>query len=404
MKLAVVKPDYNIYGGFEVVVDKIIHGLQDIGYTVDYIKVDMTKPRYSLDSLNIPPDIYYQNQEFFRYILSIQEFEKLDLSLYDIVITTQPPSFAINHRNVICLFYHHIKIYYDLYEVYLECGFEQKSIHERAKNIIREIDNYYITNNKYYLAGSKHVASRLIKYNNIDINNISIFTAGIDDDFYNYNGPINYEYPVCVGRHEFPKRPELFIKAMKHIKETKGRLIGQGGRTEDLKKIDKYLSLIKESSLNNIDGEYLWKKVMFNLQSLLEENKSYGSTNTNVIFTGRVSKKQLIKEYANALCVVCPSYEEDYGLTAIEAMAFRKPVIACKDGGGYLEFIKDGKNGFIVEPTGEAIAEKIKYLKDNPDKLREMGQNAFEFSRKYSWDNAIKSLNNAIQRFIRRKN
>jgi glycosyltransferase involved in cell wall biosynthesis len=191
---------------------------------------------------------------------------------------------------------------------------------------------------------------------------------------------------------------------MKHIKETKGRLIGQGGRTEDLKKIDKYLSLIKESSLNNIDGEYLWKKVMFNLQSLLEENKSYGSTNTNVIFTGRVSKKQLIKEYANALCVVCPSYEEDYGLTAIEAMAFRKPVIACKDGGGYLEFIKDGKNGFIVEPTGEAIAEKIKYLKDNPDKLREMGQNAFEFSRKYSWDNAIKSLNNAIQRFIRRKN
>ena len=39
------------------------------------------------------------------------------LNNYDLVISTQPPSFAIKHSNIMVLFYHHLKIYYDLYDV-----------------------------------------------------------------------------------------------------------------------------------------------------------------------------------------------------------------------------------------------------------------------------------------------
>lgn len=396
MKIAVVKPDYKIVGGFEIVLDRIIRGFKKYGHTVDYVKVDMTKPKFSLEGLDIPKEIYYQNQEFFRYALSIRTFEKLDLSDYDIVLSTQPPSFAVKHKKVAVLFYHHIKIYYDLFDVYIECGLEQKKIHEKATEIIREIDNGYITNDKYYIAGSRHVANRIKKFNKIQDDKIYTFAAGINEEFYNYKGKIDYNTPICVGRHEFPKRPELFLHAMKHVKDLKGKVIGQGGKTEDLKKIDKYLTYIHKNKFEDIEDEYIWKKLAFNLNSIDTKGIDFKNVESNVIFTGRVTQSQLINEYANALCVVCPSYEEDYGLTAIEAMAFHKPVIACKDSGGYLEFIQHGKNGFIVEPTGEAIAEAINYLRDHPDKLREMGKNAYEFSRAYSWENAIELLNKYI--------
>lgn len=393
MRIAIVKPDYKIIGGFEIVLDKIIQGLKNESYQVDYIKVDMTNQEKSIGNIKIPEKVYNENQEFFRYVISIDKFRKLDLKSYDLVIATQPPSFAVNHNNVVCLFYHHHKIYYDLYDVFMEINEKNRLINEKAMTIIRDIDSLYLDEDKIYLAGSKHIANRLEKFNGIKKNKF-VFEAGIDDAYYNYTGPINYNSPICVGRHEFPKRPELFIHAMKHLEGIEGYLIGTGGQTNSLIKLDKYLTHLHYMN-RDIDDEYLWKKLKID-----NIRESYKSEITNVRFMGRLSKESLIEEYANALCVVCPAYEEDYGLTAIEAMAFQKPVIACDDGGGYTEFIKDGYNGFVVHPTGEAIAEKIKYLKANPEILYSMGKNAYEFSRKYSWKNSIKSFNTIITNAI----
>lgn len=391
MKIALVKPDYKIRGGFEVVLDRIIDGLKQYGYHSDFINVDMTKPRYHLEGLDIPPDVYHAHEEFFRYTTSIEAFSQLDLQEYDLVLTAQPPSFAVNHPKVVMLFYHHLKIYYDLYEVYSKTGQNSSVDHELTKDLIREIDGYFLTDDKYYIAGSNHIANRLRKYNGIS-KNLYTFAAGIDDDYYNYNGPVSFEEPICVGRHEFPKRPELFLHAMKHVKGLRGKVIGEGGKTDDLKRIDQYLSNLHGKN-QEISDELLWQSIMFDLSKVDTSRRSP----SKVIFTGRLSHKELIEAYASALCVVCPAYEEDYGLTAIEAMAFRKPVIVCKDGGGLAEFIEDGCNGFIVEPTGEAIAEAIQRLKDDPALLKKMSDNAYEFSRKYSWDNAIKNLNEILQ-------
>jgi hypothetical protein len=104
MKIALVKPDYKITGGFEIVVDRIIRGLEENGHQVDTVKVDMTVNRTRLGNINIPPEVYHANQEFFRYVTSIEEFEKLDLSGYDIALTTQPPSYAVQHDKVVPCF------------------------------------------------------------------------------------------------------------------------------------------------------------------------------------------------------------------------------------------------------------------------------------------------------------
>lgn len=392
MKIAIVKPDYRIVGGFEIVVDRIIKGLKDYGHNVDLIKVDMLKKRFNIGNITIQESIYNKNEEFFRYAGAIQEFEKLDLDNYDVVIATQPPSYAVKHPKTVVLFYHHLKIYYDLHDVYVKTLSKDEELDAKTKDIVREIDSKYITNEKYYLAGSKHVAKRLMNFNKIDEKNIDIFEAGINESIFEYKGSTDFKSPICVGRHEFPKRPELFLHAMKYLPNIEGRIVGQGGKTEDLKIIDKYLQEAHKNKIN-IDDDELWKKTVFNANKLSINN----NIKSNVIFTGKVSEKELIKEYANALCVVCPSYEEDYGLTAIEAMAFGKPVITCNDGGGYMEFIEDGKNGFVVEPTGEAIAEKIKYLNDNRDVLETMSKNAYEFSRNYNWDIILKKLNDYLK-------
>jgi len=392
MKIAVVKPDYHIRGGFEIVMERIMADLKERGHRVDYIQVDMSKPDYRLGSMSIPPEVYHSHEEFFRYALSVDKFRRLKLKQYDIVLTTQPPSFAVEHKRVAPLFYHHLKIYYDLYEVYKDTGIAKGIDHALTRDLIRDIDSRFITNDKYYIAGSSHVADRLRLYNGIT-SPIATFEAGIADDFYSYDGPLSFGDPICVGRHEFPKRPELFVHAMKHVKGLSGRIIGEGGKTGDLKLVDSYLEKLHKNG-EEIDDSYLWKSFMFQLDSLKKTSHEYRGS--NVIFSGRLSHEKLIEAYAEAMCVVCPAYEEDYGLTAIEAMAFGKPVIVCRDGGGLAEFIENGENGFVVEPTGEAIAGAINTLRDNPDKLRQMSRNAYEFSRQYSWRQGLDSLHGLL--------
>ncbi|MNC33684.1 Glycosyl transferases group 1 [compost metagenome] len=190
-----------------------------------------------------------------------------------------------------------------------------KPLHRQAQTIIREIDTISLAKVSTILAGSKTIMNRIRKYNQLE-NNVDLFYAGIDNEIYHYDGIVSYQSPIVVGRHEFPKRPELFVKAMKRLPGITGRIIGQGGRTEDLKKIDRLLTYIADKGLD-IPDETVWKRISngaFQPEEIeLLKRSQKLNLKSNVIFTGRVSKQQLFKEYANSLCVICPAYEEDYG-------------------------------------------------------------------------------------------
>ncbi len=72
--------------------------------------------------------------------------------------------------------------------------------------------------------------------------------------------------------------------------------------------------------------------------------------------------------------LAAPSLMETFGLTALEAMARSKPVIATRIG-GLPEVIEDGETGILVEPTVEALRDAIAYLVENPHQARAMGIN-----------------------------
>jgi glycosyltransferase involved in cell wall biosynthesis len=63
-------------------------------------------------------------------------------------------------------------------------------------------------------------------------------------------------------------------------------------------------------------------------------------------FLGRASDQELVELYAQARAVVVPSMEE-FGITAVEAQAAGRPVIAAAAGGA-LETVIDGQTGRLV--------------------------------------------------------
>jgi glycosyltransferase involved in cell wall biosynthesis len=78
---------------------------------------------------------------------------------------------------------------------------------------------------------------------------------------------------------------------------------------------------------------------------------------------------------------VHPSYGEPFGLSIVEAMAMRKPVIACNSG-GVPEIITHGVDGWLVEERSvEAVAAGIASLLDDPSLCRRLGRRARETVR-----------------------
>jgi len=78
---------------------------------------------------------------------------------------------------------------------------------------------------------------------------------------------------------------------------------------------------------------------------------------------------------------VHPSYGEPFGLSIAEAMAMRKPVIACASG-GVPEIITHGRDGLLVqERSTEAVAGAITTLLNDGDLCRQLGERARETVR-----------------------
>jgi glycosyltransferase involved in cell wall biosynthesis len=95
-----------------------------------------------------------------------------------------------------------------------------------------------------------------------------------------------------------------------------------------------------------------------------------------VTFTGRISDKQFVLEYAKAAIAVIPSVYEGFGLPAGEAMACGVPVISTA-GGALPEVVGDA--GVIVPHSDyKALAGAISQLFDNPQRARELGQAGYK--------------------------
>ncbi len=100
-----------------------------------------------------------------------------------------------------------------------------------------------------------------------------------------------------------------------------------------------------------------------------------------VTFTGRISYREFVRQYARATMAVVPSVYEGFGLPAGEAMACAVPVISTT-GGALPEVVGDA--GILVPPADpEAFTHGITDLLDNPEKARRLGDAGYKRVRSH---------------------
>lgn len=168
-------------------------------------------------------------------------------------------------------------------------------------------------------------------------------------------------------------------KALNIEKEKRGRIIGCFGRIVPQKGHKVLLS-----SIPLVVSSF--PKTTFLIAGGVPEN--YQSYRQNLIeFIDQKGLKEQVffmdfwidpsSFYPRIDLLVFPSITtEAFGLVLLEAMALGKPVIASKVG-GIQELIIDGINGILVEPNDyEKLAEKIKYLLENPEICKRIGEEA----------------------------
>jgi D-inositol-3-phosphate glycosyltransferase len=98
-------------------------------------------------------------------------------------------------------------------------------------------------------------------------------------------------------------------------------------------------------------------------------------------------RPELFRWYCIADIVGVPSYNESFGLVALEAQACGRPVVAT-DIGGLRYAVQDGETGLLVPGHDPALwADALIKLLDAPDRTRELGRNGALHAARFSWDN-----------------
>lgn len=155
---------------------------------------------------------------------------------------------------------------------------------------------------------------------------------------------------------------------------------------ESLDKLYQKTSNFKMIFVGSGDGDKYFKK--------LAQKKQYSN---NIIFTGKITdKKLLLSIYSCANLYVFPSIFDNDSLSIIEAALLSVPTITLENTGSS-ERLTNDQNGFIVENNPQKMADKIYYLLNNQDFLKNVGENARTQLPK-SWE---QTANEYIQLYYR---
>jgi len=105
-----------------------------------------------------------------------------------------------------------------------------------------------------------------------------------------------------------------------------------------------------------------------------------------VRFVPPVSRTELVDWYAAASAVCVPSYNESFGLVAVEAQGVGTPVVAAAVG-GLTTAVRDGRSGLLVSGHDPAdYARAFERIVRTPGLRDELSRGAVEQAARFSWD------------------
>lgn len=246
--------------------------------------------------------------------------EQFDLSKYDLVVSDSA-SFAkgvITRPQSFHLCYCHTPTRYvwdDSHRYIEEFSYPAlvKKILPPFLSYLRLWDEAAADRPDQYLANSEFVAARIKKYYG---RQSQVIHPPVKTDFFNTEDkPDNYF--LIVARLLPYKKTDLAVSAFNELGWPL-KIIGDGPEKKRLQKMAR----------------------------------------PNIEFIGLVSDEKLKKYYARCRAFLFPQ-EEDFGITAVEAMSAGRPVVAFA-GGGALEIVKEGETGvFFREQSTASLLEAL---------------------------------------------
>ena len=124
------------------------------------------------------------------------------------------------------------------------------------------------------------------------------------------------------------------------------------------------------------------------LQKIVRE---FGLTEC-VFFIGQIPNSKIPECTLAADIFVLPSISEGFPNVILEAMAAGLPIVTTNVR-GLPEIVKDGENGFVVEPQNSAqLAEKISLILSDKELRRKISANNKRRARQYSWETVVEKL------------
>ena len=120
--------------------------------------------------------------------------------------------------------------------------------------------------------------------------------------------------------------------------------------------------------------------------SQVQEAISKAKYKEKIILTGYVPSKVLPALMRKASAMVYPSFEEGFGLPALEAMACGSPLITTK--GSAMEEVSGGAAILITPGDNEALAEALRQVIDKDNELEARRLLGLELAKNYTWNRA----------------
>ena len=165
--------------------------------------------------------------------------------------------------------------------------------------------------------------------------------------------------------------------------------VGLLARNRGISTIIKAVELIKNIDCNiKLIGEFASTEEEVFLTDMVNKY----NLNKRITFTGYIPHNEVLELINSASVCLYPfpslsELEHVSPIKVFEYMAFGKPVIATNLSGVRI-IIEDLYNGILIDPEDEQqLANAIRELKEDIDLRKQLGQNAFESVKHYSWEN-----------------
>jgi glycosyltransferase involved in cell wall biosynthesis len=342
--------------------------------------------------------------DFRQVVASYRRFSELNLDHFDLVLSTKYPAWMVCHRNHICYLQHPLRGLYDTYPAHMPVQSEAwPPLLEPLEQLLQLAPGW---DGRAALFAELERLEAMLSPQDWDANfafpgpvtravvhwlDASALQPGRIKKF------LAISHTVAGRRDYFPER--AYVQVLHHPSDIepiaadpverrragRSRYLFTVSRLDAPKRVD---LLIAAMALLDADISLL----IAGTGPQEPELRRLAAADDRIRFCGRVSDEALQRLYSEALLVPFVPMDEDYGLITLEALQAGKPVLTCTDAGGVTELVEHGVNGWVVEPTAQALADALQAILREPGIVEPMQDACRASVSGINWRDTVKGI------------